>query len=84
MGARRGVDRRSRNYRRAPTRPRCGRHVIDCRFARNLRKAPAPDSGLLQRYFQPSERFYIVFSERSQTCYNFHQGEQQLGIDGEG
>jgi hypothetical protein len=54
------------------------------RFPRNLRKRPTAGSGGLQRYFQPGERFYIVFSERSQTCYNFTKGSNKLGIDGEG
>ena len=55
-----------------------------CCFPRNLRKRPTADSGLLQRYFQPGERFYIVFSERSQTCYNFSKGSNKVGNDGEG
>jgi len=49
-----------------------------------LRKPPTLGSGLLQRYFQRGERFYIVFSERSQTWYNFTKGSNKLGIDGEG
>jgi hypothetical protein len=58
--------------------------MIAFRFPRNLRKRPTADSGLLQRYFQPGERFYIVFSERSQTCYKFTKGSNKVGNDGEG
>ena len=36
-------------------------------------------SRLPQRYFQSVERFYKVFSERSQTLLQLHQGEQQAG-----
>ena len=54
-----------------------GPHSAPSRFSRRFcpvlpqfAKARLARFRPLQRYFQPGERFYIVFSERSQTCYN--------------
>jgi hypothetical protein len=55
------------NYRSGPTRHRGGAHLAADRFCRILRTG---GNVCLQRYFQPDELLKIVFSERSQSCYN--------------
>jgi hypothetical protein len=55
------------NYRSGATRHRRGSHVAADRFSPKLRTGA---DLALQRYFQPGELFEIVFSERSQSCYN--------------
>ena len=66
-GARRVGTDGAQNYRWGATRDRSGADAGSESLLRNLRNRPRRPCRLLQRYFQPVERFYIVFSERSQS-----------------